>query len=79
MLFMDLRGRNALQLVVDCFCYIFAHNQFAYMFTSIYAVCYKVHNIQGHSGTKLRCTYVDTCTYVATYDIILYVSIMYNE
>ena len=25
-----LRGRNVLQLVVDWFCYVFAHNQFAY-------------------------------------------------
>ena len=25
-----LRGRNILQLVVDRFCYIFAHNQFTY-------------------------------------------------
>ena len=27
----DLRGRNIMQLVVDWFCYVFAHNQFAYI------------------------------------------------
>ena len=52
-----LRGRNILQLVVDWFCYVFAHNQFAYI--SIIVII--VHKVQHRMLSKVH-------TFIRMYD-----------